>query len=90
MKLDEIYGIDRYKDSPEFGNKVVPEAYIWDKPGGKATGMIRHGVQVDVIDDKMVDGFSWCAVTGFDAKRERVSGWLRSSLLKYAGESEFK
>ena len=44
-KLDEIYGIDRYKDSPELGNLVVKEAYIYDKPGGKAIGMIKHGVQ---------------------------------------------
>lgn len=89
-KLDEVYGIDRYKDSPELGNLVVKEAYIYDKPGGGVVGMIKHGIQVDVKYDRMYKGFSYHKIEGLDVERNTVTGWVRSSLLKYSGEREFK
>ena len=88
---DIIHGIDRYKDSSTFGGWVIRFANIWKTPSAnKKVGEIQHGTVVDVLDERIKNNASWHRVEGRDNNGGMVTGWLRTSLLLYAGESEFE
>ena len=91
-ETDTLYGIDRYKDSPMFGKLVVPEINLWKKSGskGKIIGTLQHGTAVEIVDKDQVNNFMFCKVRGSRQRGTPITGWCRASLLKDAGESEFK
>jgi len=90
-KLDIIHGIDRYKDSPTYGGWVLRFANIWSTTSAnKKIGEIQHGTVVEILEEKKEGNASWHKVKGRDNSGNMLSGWLRTSLLLYAGESEFK
>lgn len=93
LNLDTLHGIDRYKDSPELGNLVVENIYLWKKAGakGKVVGSLPHGTEVELLDKDQVNKFMWCKVAGCKQRSmNKLTGWCRASLLKDAGESEFE
>lgn len=89
-KVDTIHGIDRYESSQYFGQLVVSKANIWKTASANnKVGELMHGTIVEVLQDRMKGGASWHRVKSRDYTGNMITGWVRSSLLKEAGESEF-
>ena len=91
VRVDTIYGIDRYESSQYFGQLVVERANIWKTPSANnKVGEIQHAAAVEVLDQRDKGGASWHRVKGRDWNGNMITGWCRTSLLKINGESEFK
>jgi uncharacterized protein YgiM (DUF1202 family) len=92
MTVDTICGIDRYKDSKEYGKLVVETVILWMIPGASPVpssvkGAIKHGDEVEVIATQKYKGNLWAKVKCTAYEKEQT-GWLSANLLKDLGNPE--
>ena len=92
-QFDHVWGIDRYPNSLDYGEIVVPNIALWDKAGGlpvgaRTVGAAMHDTQVRVLEKQMIDDRAWYKVAyGGHAELE---GWVMDRLLKDRGAEAFE
>lgn len=92
-KTDHICGIDRYKDSPEYGKLISEVVLLQKRPGGTITGSnakkvikgaVKHGDKVAVLATRKRKGALWAKVS-CDLYPTKQIGWMNVKLLKEMG-----
>jgi len=95
--FDQVWGIDRYPQSIEFGNVVQEYLYLWRVPGSgllepqNLTGYLAHGTQVEVTEIVEQDGGNYAhvhTIVEHDGQEIINQGWILCRLLKTLGEQE--
>lgn len=97
QQFDQVWGIDRYLQSPYYGRLQVRIIHLWDRPGcevnaANLTGALPHGSHVQVLARRDVEGATWYRVMA-DVMREgrkyRQMGWCLAKMLLERGKGEF-
>lgn len=94
-KPDLVWGFDRYEDSASFGELLVDRILLKIEPGvialdeleEKLCGVLAHADQVDIIEEKEVDGLNYAKVVNDEYSPTQI-GWLRTTMLKELGKDE--
>lgn len=92
MATDTICGIDRYKDSKEFGKMVVETVILWRMPSAdlkrdNVSGAVKHGDAVEILSTTHYKGELWAKVKCTIYEKEQ-KGWLSANLLKTLGRTK--
>jgi hypothetical protein len=97
--LDTLWGIDRDRRSPAYGELVCPVILMWDAPAAEKlgqvglTGAMGHGSVVRVTARAAVAGlvYYYCeAEVVTETEVYPQAGWVRATLLKDRGASEYE
>lgn len=86
-QFDQVWGIDRYRYSEDFGKQVLRAINLWDKPGGfanRAIGELVHGTRVTVLEEKQLGDRRWYLIA--DCENPDRQGWVVERLLKRRGK----
>ena len=97
-KFDQVWGIDRYKDSPYYGTVQLEGIHLWNAPAAEAkgdnlTGSLAHGSHVQVMAQRATpDGRTWYKVMAdveYEGKIHRQQGWVVDRMLRDRGKGAF-
>jgi len=97
-RFDQVWGIDRYQNSPYYGQVVTETVHLWNEAGAKMlaanmTGALAHGAFVRVLNKRTVDGHDWykChARVEHEGKRYVQRGWVVDRMLRKRGKGAFE
>jgi len=97
-RFDQVWGVDRYRNSPYYGQVVTETVHLWNEAGAKMlaenmTGALAHGAFVRVLAKREVDGHIWykChARVEHEGKVYIQRGWLVDRMLRKRGKGAFE
>jgi hypothetical protein len=95
--FDQIWGEDRYLNSPYYGQVVNEIIILWQAPGlpvakENMSGALAHGSYVQVVNKAEMRGKTWykvlCSVQ-HDGRNYPQVGWVSERMLLKRGRDAF-